>query len=185
MIINRKNILKYADAYGQEYRCTDGEKVEIEMKALLRKQRHLKKEELKRIVGWKTRNRSVHWCEKNEPDKVIRITKRSFCVVDEKDRIESLIGHKGGLKGVGYPVASTILHFAFPEKYPIVDFRVLHYLWGLERPFRYDFRLWERYCNKIRTIAKDCRLPIRTVEKAIWKYDELNSGRRRTCKKKE
>jgi Holliday junction resolvase len=97
MRINKQNILRYADAYDQRYACIDDEKVEIEMKALLRNQRYLKKEELKRIVGWKTRNRSVHWCEENKPDKVIKITKHSFCVVDEKDRIESLQGRKGGL----------------------------------------------------------------------------------------
>jgi len=185
MTINIKNIQKYAAKYDEQYRGKDDEKTEKEMKNLLRNQRYLKKEEFKKIVGWKTRNRSVHYCEENKSDKVIRITKHSFSVVNEKDRIEYLLGQKGGLRGVGYPVASTILHFAFPKKYPIIDFRVLRSLWDMKKEdIRYDFRLWERYFNKVRAIAKKYRRPVRKVEKALWKYDEIKFGRRKTCNKK-
>ncbi|MCJ7777182.1 MAG: hypothetical protein MUP16_02560 [Sedimentisphaerales bacterium] len=181
MTINRKNILKYADKYDEQYRCTNDEKVEKEMKTLLRNQRYLKKEEFKKIVGWKTRNRSVHYCEENESDRVRKLTKRSFCVGDEKDRIESLLGQKGGLKGVGYPVASTILHFAFPNRYPIMDFRVIRSL-GLKNPSIYRFEFWQKYCKEIQCISKKFDLDIRTVEKALWKYDKHHSGRKKRCK---
>jgi hypothetical protein len=182
MRINRRNILEYAKKYDQQYRDTDDRKVEEEMKLLLRTQRYLTCEDLIKIVGWKTRNRAVHHCKKNNPDKVRELTQCSFRMRDEKDRIESLLGQKGGLRGVGYPVASTILHFAFPNKYPIMDFRVIRSL-DLEQPSSYTFDFWQRYCERVRGISKQYKLlTIRMVEKALWKYDKCHLGRKRECK---
>jgi len=169
MNISKKNILKYADAYDKQYRGTADE---IEMKRLLKKQRYLMQKELIKIGMWKSKRPKRHYeSEENDDLTVQEITKFSFRTKSEKARIKSLLA----LKGVSWPVASTILHYAFPDVYPIMDFRVLHSLWDLKPPIRYDFRLWERYCNKIRTIAKKYRLPIRTVEKALWKYDKENT----------
>jgi adenine-specific DNA glycosylase len=46
------------------------------------------------------------------------------------------------LRGVGIPTASALLHFAFPNDYPILDVRALASL-AAERP-EYD-RLEERF----------------------------------------
>lgn len=185
MKISKKNILEYAKRYDADYKPED-KLVGEEMKRLLKKQKYLRREDLIKIVGWKTRNRSVHYCKENDSNKIRELTKRSFCVGDEKARIESLLGQKGGLRGVGYPVASTILHFAFPNRYPIMDFRVIRSLCGKEpSTYTYNFGFWNEYCNRIRTIQKKLNLPIRMVEKALWKYDELKFGKRKTCRQKE
>ncbi len=164
MKINKKNILVYEKIYDADYKPKH-RIVEEEMKRLLKKQRYLRREDLIKIVGWKTRNRSVHYCKENDSNKIRELTKRSFCVGDEKARIESLLT----LKGVSWRVASAILHFAFPSKYPIWDFRVLQ---SLDWPERYNFNLWQKYCNEINKISKKYKLPIRTVEKALWKYSK-------------
>lgn len=180
MNFNKKNILKYATAYDNQYKSTN-EKVEKEIKCLLKKQRYLKKEEFVKIGEWKSKRPRKHYKSKENDDLTVKkITRCSFSTKDERTKIEALIGQQGGLKGVGYPVASTILHFAFPHKYPIMDFRIIRSL-GLKQPSTYKFDFWKGYCKKIQAISKKYSLLIRTVDKALWKYDELNSGRRRTC----
>lgn len=181
MNISKKNILKYAEKYDKQYKGSYGEEVEKEMKALLKKQRYLRQKELVEIGGWKSKRPLRHYrSEENDDLTVQEITKFSFNTKSEKARIKSLLA----LKGVSWPVASAILHFAFPDNYPIIDFRVLRSLslWDGKQHIRYDFRLWERYCNKIRAIAKKYRLPIRTVEKALWKYDKEKHRRSRKRK---
>jgi len=109
-----------------------------------------------------------------------RITRESFETEDEKICIESLLGQQGGLKGVGYPVASTILHFAFPDEYPIMDFRVISSL-GWNKPSSYKFNFWDNYCKRIRYLSKKYGLSIRTVEKALWKFDKEQNSRFNKC----
>jgi endonuclease III-like uncharacterized protein len=179
MIINRKNILEYADAYDQQYRCTDGEKVEIKVKLLLRRQGFLKKKELVEIGKWKSKRPIKHYRSEENDDLTIKeITKFSFNTKSEKARIKSLLA----LKGVSWPVASAILHFAFPNKYPIMDFRVIRSL-GLEQPSTYNFSFWRKYCKEILVISQKCGMRIRTVEKALWKYDKETTKipQRRAC----
>jgi hypothetical protein len=77
------------------------------------------------------------------------------------------------LKGVSWPVASVILHFAFPEKYPIMDFRAI---WSLdwEQPKSYNFDFWQKYCTEIRKISNETGLTIRQIDKALWQYSKNN-----------
>jgi hypothetical protein len=177
MNTSKKNILKYANKYDEQYRDTKGEADEREIKRLLKKQRYLTRANLITIGDWKAPRARRHYSSmQNCNDRVKQISQFSFGTRDEKARIESL----DSLVGVGYPIASTILHFAFPHKYPIMDFRVIRSL-GLKQPSTYKFDFWKGYCKKIQAISKKYSLSIRTVDKALWKYDELNSGRRRTC----
>ena len=168
MNINRNNILKYADAYDKRYRGTADE---VEMKRLLKKQGYLRQKELVRIGMWKSKRPKRHYeSEENDDLTVKEITAFSFRTKSEKARIESLLA----LKGISWPVASAILHFAFPSKYPIWDFRVL---WSLGWTEHYNFNLWQKYCSKIRKISGKYKLPIRTVEKALWKYSKEQQNR--------
>lgn len=179
MSINKENILKYEQKYDKDYK-QKSRKTEYRMKSLLKNQRYLTRENLITIGDWKAPRARRHFSNRqNRNHRVRKISQFSFNTRDERARIEYL----DSLLGVGYPMASTILHFAFPHKYPIMDFRVLHSLWDMKKEdIRYDFGLWERYCNKIRAIAEKYNLTIRTVEKALWKYDKLNSGKKRTCR---
>ena len=115
---------------------------------------------------WKSPRPKKHY-ENNDDLTVKRITRHSFATESEKERIECLLD----LKGVGYPVASTILHFAFPERYPIMDFRVIKSL-GLKQPKSYTFAFWDEYCCKIRKISKSTGADIRTIDKALWQYNK-------------
>jgi hypothetical protein len=175
MITSRTNILKYANAYDQEYKDTD-KKVEIRMKLLLKRQRFLKKKELIEIGMWKSKRPVKHYRSKENDDFTVKeITKFAFDTKSEKARIESLLA----LKGISWPVASTILHFCFPEKYPIMDRRVIWALTGRKKPPSYNFDFWQKYCVEINKLSQKHGLPIRTVEKALWKYSKDHQKKRK------
>jgi hypothetical protein len=178
MKITNENIFKYAQKYDKDYK-QKSKKTEDRMKSLLKNQKYLTGKNLITIGDWKAPRARRHYSN-NRNHKVRKISKFSFSTRDEKARIESL----DSLRGVGYPIASTILHFAFPHKYPIMDFRVIRSL-GLKQPSTYKFDFWKGYCKKIQATSNKYSLPIRTVDKALWKYDELNSGRRKTCGQKK
>lgn len=135
---------KYDDCYNPKEKS-----IEEQVKNNLRSQRYLTQPNLYDIMVWKAA-RIKNYAYKNAPSRIVEITRRSFKTNNKKEQIESLLG----LRGVGYPVASVILHFAFPDKYPILDFRVIHSLkpkpFNLIRPsvYRFDFR--EKYCGIIR-----------------------------------
>ena len=175
MQINKKNIIKYFGKYNKRYENTRGEAVEKEIKRVLKKRRYLNKNDFIKICLWKSKRPKRHYeGEENDNLTVKEVTRFSFATKSDKARIESLMI----LKGVSWPVASTILHFAFPNKYPILDFRVLWSLGG-RVPQTYSFGFWRRYCNRICSISKRLNLPIRTIDKALWEYSKENQSRSR------
>lgn len=166
MNIKKESILKYAAAYDKQYRDTEDEKIEVEMKRLLQKQRYLRKKELVKIGRWKSKRPTRHYESGENDDLTVKeITEFSFRTKSDKARVKSLLT----LKGVSWPVASTILHFVFPARYPIMDFRVIWSL-GWVQPSNYNFAFWQKYCKAINAISRRYNLPIRTVEKSLWKY---------------
>jgi len=170
MQINKKNIIKYSEKYDRRYRNTNGEAVEEEIKRVLKKRRYLNKNDFGKIGLWKSTRPKRHYESKQNDNLTVKeITRFSFAAKSDTARIKSLII----LKGVSWPLASTILHFAFPDKYPILDFRVLWSL-GWRVPPGYGFDLWQRYCNRISGISRRFNLPIRTVDKALWQYSKEN-----------
>lgn len=172
MDINRENILEYAGRHDDRYRKQD-KLVEKEMKELLSTQRCLTREDLIKIGRWKSRRPSRHYeSQQNDDLTVSDVTKFCFNTKSERAKIDCLMV----LKGVSWPVASTILHFAFPNKYPILDFRIIWSL-GWQMPSRYDFDFWQRYTTKMSGISKTYDLPLRTVDKALWQYSKENQRR--------
>ena len=77
------------------------------------------------------------------------------------------------LSGVSWPTASVILHFCHPDPYPIVDFRAL---WSLSAtvPAQYEYAFWYEYVQFTRRLAKNRRVDMRTLDRALWKYSELH-----------
>ena len=105
---------------------------------------------------------------KNTVAYVKEVTRTSFSTSNARLRIEVL----ALLDGVDLRVASAILHFVFPRKYPIMDYRAL---WSLrvENP-KYNFELWDSYCNYCKMIAKENNVGLRTLDRALWQYSKKN-----------
>jgi hypothetical protein len=185
---DKNNIKHWAEKYADSYASQDNS-AEDRLKNIFKSQRYLTQTNLYDILNWKS-PRIRNYAKKNAPKKIRKITRNSFSTKDERNRIESLLGQKGGLKGVGYPVASTILHFAFPNKYPIMAFRVIRALktlypifknWTDGQPSSYNFVFWENYYKTIRSLSRERGCSIRELEKAFWKFDKEQNSRKNNC----
>lgn len=102
---------------------------------------------------------------------VIERTRRSLAATDELTRIESLLG----LSGVGVPTASTLLHFAFPQAYPILDVRALDSL-AVKPRSPYPVSFWLEYLGVCRELAARSAVSIRTLDKALWQHSKERSS---------
>lgn len=92
-----------------------------------------------RIYNWKApRSRHhVQWDNFNIYDNAFR---NVLQLPDEQNELKVMV--LDNLPGIGIPVASTILHFMYPNFFPIVDFRTVEALQNLNcldnvRPFYY------------------------------------------------
>ena len=75
------------------------------------------------------------------------------------------------LHGVGWPVASVILHHCHKDPYPILDFRAL---WSasVDVPSAYSFGFWEAWTAFSRETASAARASMRTLDRALWQFSK-------------
>ena len=126
----------------------------------------LTKRQLRVVASWKA-PRSAGYMERNQPQYVQEVTAIALRAVSERARIEALTL----LDGVSWPTASVILHFFHRRRYPILDFRALWSV-GLEPPAQYNFQFWWSYVNYCRGLARDNRVDMRTLDRALWQYSK-------------
>jgi hypothetical protein len=98
-------------------------------------------------------------------------TRRAFAVSDETERIELLTR----LPGVGVPVASALLHFAFPDVYPILDVRALESL-GVKGRSVYPPSFWVEYVSFYRGLAAELGVSLRTLDAALWQHSKAGGA---------
>ncbi len=169
--INRGFVEYWSDRY--DYR--DDYHHEQRLKRWLAKQsgrKFLDKESFLGIAMWKT-PRGKHHYEANSAGFVRQVTDEAFQARDDRLRLHILMA----LDGVGVPVASTILHFAFPDMYPILDIRALTTLtkaglWSGNEPGASTLADWLKYTRLMRGLSKKLRVDLRTLDKALWAFDK-------------
>ena len=88
-------------------------------------------------------------------------------IVTPEDSVR--IGALLALRGVQWPMASVILHFAFPDRYPILDVRAMNTVGGSTL---YTFERWLEYLELCRATAKTHGITMRTLDKALWAFDK-------------
>jgi hypothetical protein len=93
------------------------------------------------------------------------ITRAAFVTEDEHERMTALCA----LRGVEAPTASVLLHFAFPDRYPIIDWRALESL-GQPEQATYTVRYWVAYVDECRKLAQSAGVSMRALDKALWQY---------------
>ena len=91
------------------------------------------------MCAWKT-VRSRPKVAANTEAAIVDATGRALAAGDEATRIAALLE----LEGVGVPTASTLLYFAFPDDYPILDVRALESL-GVKPRSTYPVSFWLEY----------------------------------------
>lgn len=122
------------------------------------------------MAEWKSR-RPRKWFSSNAAPLVEEVTR---IALDPTSSPRVAIGVLTLLSGVGWPMASVILHFCHSEPYPILDVRALGSL-SVPEPSQYTFPFWEAYVAFTRQMATEARVDMRTLDRALWKYDELHS----------
>ena len=131
----------------------------------------LSKEDLVALGNWKSQ-RAVPLLKRNEEEEIVEITRVALTTPSERLRIGSLLQ----LVGVGWPMASVVLHLCHHDPYPILDFRAL---WSVGRtvPAQYNFAFWWAYTNYCRELAERTHVTMRTLDRALWQYSKENQTR--------
>jgi hypothetical protein len=118
------------------------------------------------LCAWKSA-RSRPLVAANSPGRIARATGAALNATVEAERIEALLG----LNGIGVPTASVLLHFAEPDRYPILDVRALESL-GAKGRSVYPVSFWLRYLAACRELANSHGVSLRTLDKALWQHSK-------------
>jgi hypothetical protein len=137
--------------------------------AAARARGHYRRREFLLACAWKTPRSAPKVAFNTEPA-VRAATRRALADPDEAARMQALLG----LSGVGVPTASTLLYFAFPALYPILDVRALESL-GVKPRSQYPVSFWLGYLEACRALAVQCEVSIRTLDKALWQWSKERS----------
>ena len=165
--LSKKEIVEFARRRDKDISKDDAEKESEVTKRLCEasKRGYMTQDDLVAVAKWKWRGgRTRQLAAENTDGEVREITTAAFSAKSERLRIGALLA----LRGVGWPMASVILHFAFPEKYPILDVRAMNTVGGSTL---YTFERWMSYVRLCRDTARKHDVSLRTLDKALWAAD--------------
>lgn len=128
----------------------------------------LTKSDLLEIGLWKS-PRSQRHLQRNADELVREATRVALSAKAEQLRIGALLA----LAGVGWPMASVILHFCHSDPYPVLDYRAL-WSCGIDERKVYNFAFWWSYTEFCRTHATQQGVTMRTLDRALWQYSSEN-----------
>lgn len=129
-------------------------------------------EDLQEVARWKWRGGRTHnLVSENSAEDVEEVTRAAFSAKRERLRIGALLA----LRGVDWPMASVILHFAFPDDYPILDVRAMNSVGGSTY---YTFERWLAYVTLCRDKSQELEVTMRTLDRALWSADKKKVPRR-------
>jgi hypothetical protein len=134
--------------------------------AAARRRGHYTRDEFLEVCAWKT-PRSRPRVAANTEAAVTAATSSALAAPEERARMTALLE----LIGVGVPTASTLLYFAFPDDYPILDVRALDSL-GVRSRSNYPVSFWLGYLTACRELAHRHGVSLRTLDKALWQYSK-------------
>lgn len=118
--LNREFVKYWASKYDDDYKEKYA-KLEREIKEWLATQpepKYFDKEHFVKLGKWKTPRQERNY-KNNDENLVQEATRLAYEVSDERLKLHILTV----LRGVRVPVASTLLHFMHPDKFPIFDVR--------------------------------------------------------------
>lgn len=141
----------------------------------LNKQDHLTKEQLLKILNWKSPRPLNHY-KANTESEIKEITKLAFSTENDLLKIHILTA----LKGVSFPAASAVLMFYDPTKYPVIYIRVWRQLYYAkmvdtnEHGQNFSLNDCAKYFQVVRKLADELNITARQVEKRLFDYDKAN-----------
>jgi hypothetical protein len=119
-----------------------------------------------RIRNFKLQNSTTE----NEVN-ISKITNRAFKLAEE-DKIQESISELLKLEGVAVPIASTILAMKFPERFAIIDRRVINQLGKKEwlKDYLKNPKTYEEYILLMRK-TKPSNISLRDYERNLFEKD--------------
>lgn len=121
------------------------------------------------ICEWKSTRTKKLCSDPSNSDRLVRaVTRIALSTKVEEVKIAALLV----LRGVSWPTASVLLHFATSNRYPIIDYRALWSMGYGEPPHTYTFELWRDYTTQCRCLAKEAGVTMRQLDRALWQYSK-------------
>ena len=109
--------------------------------------------------------------EANDEANIRAATARAFTATDARSALSALMR----LRGVALRTASALLHWMLPDRYPILDFRVVGAL-GKPEPRSYeDVGFYLGIAAEIKLLAQRHGLDLRTMDRALWVWQKLQT----------
>lgn len=165
--LNKTEVLDYAERYDYS-----GDTLLADRLQMAAQRGYLTRDDLIEVAKWKWGGgRTRQLAGQNSDEDVQEVTRVSFTTGNERLRIGALLV----LQGVHWPMASVILHFAFPDRYPILDIRAME---TVEGPKSYTFESWLEYTELCRKTASDMGVTMRTLDRALWARDKALNPKR-------
>ena len=134
----------------------------------------LTRAELKKFARWKYLGGMLRkLIQENSKCEVREISRALFAARSERLRIGALLA----LRGVNWPMASTILHLVpvcvFPERtrggYPVLDKKTMTAVKGSTN---YNFERWMEYAKLCRDTAQKFNVTLRELDRALWVWGD-------------
>lgn len=137
--------------------------------------RYLTKCELIEVSKWVLQNtkggrrqRTLDYVDENRPDNVEEFTRDAFLLTNDNDSIRCL----DRLDGVGWAIASTILHWFHEYPYPTWT---PHAKWAVQIDENtFNSTRWQNYVNYCRTKAEKYEVSMRTLDRAFRACGKAN-----------
>ena len=123
------------------------------------------------IFYWKTKGRGRSRLQKNTDEEIADALALAVAAKTDRAAVAVLVG----LDGVEVPVASAVLTAIDPKRFTIVDFRALEALNQKKANITINFYL--AYLNECRRLAKKNKVPLRTLDRALWQWSKEASKR--------
>lgn len=139
--------------------------------AHIRKTKRITRTEFLKICRWKS-PRAVKHYSKNHESTIQAAVCAALSTRSERKRLDCLTR----LKGVNIPMASAILTLTNPKRYGVIDIRVWQLLYTMRsvsaKPSgtNFTFKNWYHYLRKLRYLARKFNVPVRTVERTLFRY---------------
>jgi hypothetical protein len=127
------------------------------------------RDEFVAVCLWKTQ-RVRRRLEDNASAAIEHATRAALGTADERERMAVLLA----LAGVSWGRASTLLHLARPDDFPILDRRAVHAL-GQPWPASVSFGFWCGFVQAWREWRVRSGLPGREFDRALWQWSSEQS----------
>ena len=127
------------------------------------------KENLSHHDFLRIRNFKSNLFSSEKEENINKITKEAFKLANE-DKIKEAIEKLLELHGVGVPIASAILSMKFPDKFAIIDNRVIKRLGKNEwlKTYLFSPETYEKYLFLLREKIKENGFNLRDYERGLF-----------------